>query len=410
VLPVGISFFTFEGIAYAIDVYRRDLGACRSLLDFGLFIAFFPHLIAGPIIRPVNFFPQVGKAFALTDEDARWGLREILKGLFKKIALSNYFAPLRDACSTTKVEWPGRAGVDRRASRSLQIYFDFSGYTDIARGCARLLGYRFPPTSRARTRDRHRRILAPLACFAVVVASRLSGPRSAAIAAAKLAHTSLDRNGPGGLWHGASWDFAVWGPPRRASDRASSLAARVVSHRVEHDRSPGPSPLWVAMTFVLVTLGWFPSARGFRDARDSCSRFCNARHHSGRSTPGDHRDSAVNPRVLPDRPRPAFQDWLVERARFHIAVAASVVAVLALKIFGRIGAIPFVYFQFKAPITVQRAERTSAPLAALPTTRFRFVATGWFRSKHSGSRSATGPARNRSRRCWQWLAPAYSNS
>ncbi len=145
VLPVGISFFTFEGIAYAVDVYRRDLAARRSALDFALFISFFPHLIAGPIIRPVNFFPQTGSALLLDSSDARWGLREILKGLFKKMALSNFFAPLADAYFHNMpfegLDVPALIGV---FAFSMQIYFDFSGYTDIARGCARLLGYRFP--------------------------------------------------------------------------------------------------------------------------------------------------------------------------------------------------------------------------------------------------------------------------
>ena len=117
----------------------------RSPLDFAVFISFFPHLIAGPIIRPHDFFPQLHQRSEPTDEDRRWGLREILKGLLKKVAIADFFALFADAyfkgTPYDGAPVPALAGVFAFA---MQIYFDFSGYTDIARGCARLLGYRFP--------------------------------------------------------------------------------------------------------------------------------------------------------------------------------------------------------------------------------------------------------------------------
>ncbi|HEX6832181.1 MAG TPA: MBOAT family protein, partial [Rudaea sp.] len=264
VLPVGISFFTFEGIAYAIDIYRRDLPARRSLLDFALFISFFPHLIAGPIIRPVNFFPQTGRALALTPEDARWGLREILKGLFKKIVLSNFYAPIADAYFHA-TPWEGSAvpawiGV---LAFSMQIYFDFSGYTDIARGCARLLGFRFPPNFErpylaTDIADFWRRWHISLSSWLRdYLYIPLGGNRRGEV---RTSANLLIVMGLGGLWHGASWNFAVWGLYHgvllvvhrywRRAIAGSALEARV--------DAPMLRPFWTALTFVLVTLGWIP--------------------------------------------------------------------------------------------------------------------------------------------------------
>jgi alginate O-acetyltransferase complex protein AlgI len=215
ILPVGISFFTFEGIAYAVDVYRRQLRAVRDPVDFSLFIAFFPHLVAGPIIRPTDFFPQLAQRPPLTSEDSRWGMREILKGLIKKVAFANYFAPIADAWfgggQYHGMAVPAWVGV---FAFSLQIYFDFSGYTDIARGCARLLGYRFPPNFErpylsANITEFWRRWHISLSfwlrdyLYISLGGNRVSMPRTYV--------NLLIVMGLGGLWHGASWNFAIWG-------------------------------------------------------------------------------------------------------------------------------------------------------------------------------------------------------
>src|SRR5438445_10162295 len=355
VLPVGISFFTFEGIAYAVDVYRRDLRAQRSVLDFALFVSFFPHLIAGPIIRPVHFFPQVGKALALSDEDARWGLREILKGLFKKIALSNFYAPIADAyfhhTQWSGTDVPAWVGV---LAFSLQIYFDFSGYTDIARGCARLLGYRFPsnferPYLSADIAEFWRR-------WHISLSSWLRDYLYIPLGGNRRGEARTNLNCPilmalGDLWHGASWNFAVWGlyhgvllvlhrQWRRAIERAG------LTPSIDH---AALRPLWVALTFVLVTLGWIP----FR-APDFATTWTTL--HAILAVP-DLQLVAAHPAIigvplaglafcLYDRDR-RWQGWLTLRAGFASATCAGVVAILALEIFGNIDAqIPFVYFQF----------------------------------------------------------------
>jgi alginate O-acetyltransferase complex protein AlgI len=355
VLPVGISFFTFEGIAYAVDVYRRDLPARRNLVDFALFVAFFPHLIAGPIIRPVNFFPQVGQPLRLSGEDARWGLREILKGLFKKIALSNFYAPIADAYFHA-APWNG-SGVPAwigLLAFSMQIYFDFSGYTDIARGCARLLGFRFPsnferPYLASDIAEFWRRWHISLSSWLRdYLYIPLGGNRHGE---ARTCINLLIVMGLGGLWHGASWNFAAWGLFHgsllvihrywRKVVVAAGIAGRV--------DAPAWRPFWIALTFACVTIGWVP----FR-APDFASTWQTLRALAAFP---DIALALAHPAIVAipllalafcaaDRGR-RLQDRLVERASFGAAVGAGVAALLALEIFGQIDAqIPFVYFQF----------------------------------------------------------------
>jgi alginate O-acetyltransferase complex protein AlgI len=355
ILPVGISFFTFEGIAYAVDVYRRDLPARRSALDFALFVSFFPHLIAGPIIRPTNFFPQVGLPLALSDEDARWGLREILKGLLKKIALSNFYAPIADAyfhaTPWSGMSVPAWVGV---LAFTMQIYFDFSGYTDIARGCARLLGFKFPsnferPYLSADISDFWRRWHISLSSWLRdYLYIPLGGNRDGE---ARTCTNLLIVMGLGGLWHGASWNFAVWGLYHgtllvvhrqwRKLVNGTRIAA-TVDHATLR-------PLWIALTFLFVALGWVP----FR-APDFTTTWATLR--ALMHVP-DMQLVLAHPAILAipvlalifcglDRER-RFQNWLTERAGFAVAVTAGVVAVIALELFGQVDAqIPFVYFQF----------------------------------------------------------------
>lgn len=355
VLPVGISFFTFEGIAYATDVYRRKLVAVRDPVDFSLFIAFFPHLVAGPIIRPTDFFPQLAQRANLTSVDSRWGMREILKGLIKKVALANYFAPIADA-------WFGAGQYQGHAvpawagvlAFSMQIYFDFSGYTDIARGCARLLGYRFPPNFErpylsADITDFWRRWHISLSFWLRdYLYISLGGNR---ISASRTYINLLITMGLGGLWHGASWNFVLWGLYHGVLLIGHRVWRRVVSGTgmmavVDH---AALQPMWILVTFVLVTLGWVP----FRAEDFSATLATFSALAAWPDT-----DFAVRvwgvwliPLItlawcLLDRDR-RIQDWLVERAALPVVAATAAASMLLLEVFARIDTqVPFVYFQF----------------------------------------------------------------
>jgi alginate O-acetyltransferase complex protein AlgI len=355
VLPVGVSFFTFEGIAYATDVYRRHLPAVRSKTDFALFISFFPHLVAGPIIRPTDFFPQLAQRAALTSEDSRWGMREILKGLIKKVAFANYFAPMADAWfSGAQYQGgavPAWAGV---LAFSFQIYFDFSGYTDIARGCARLLGYKFPPNFErpylsADITDFWRRWHISLSFWLRdYLYISLGGNR---VGVARTYVNLMIVMGLGGLWHGASWNFAIWGLYhgllliahrlwRRLVEGAG--LAPLVDHRALH-------PLWVLCTFTLVTLGWVPfRAEDFAATRATFSALATWPDLAFAAT---HTGLWLIPLAtllfcVVDRGR-RVQDWLVREASLPLAAVSGAVALFFLEIFAQIDTqVPFVYFQF----------------------------------------------------------------
>jgi alginate O-acetyltransferase complex protein AlgI len=355
ILPVGVSFFTFEGIAYCVDVYRRDLKAVRDPVDFALFISFFPHLVAGPIIRPADFFPQLAARAPLTEEDTRWGLREILKGLIKKVVLADYLAPIADAYFSISAYHgsmvPAWAGV---LAFSLQIYFDFSGYTDIARGCARLLGYRFPPNFErpylsASIGEFWRRWHISLSFWLRdYLYIPLGGNRSGL---ARACVNMMIVMALGGLWHGASWNFVIWG---------IFHGSLLVIHRLWRRAIDGSSvatladlpllkPFWIALTFLVVTIGWVPfRAPDFASTMQTLGELAQwpdlgfALLHP--ALPGIAIGALLF--CLADSRR-RVQDQLTLRAAWPTAAAAIAMCIVALQLFAQVDtSIPFVYFQF----------------------------------------------------------------
>lgn len=142
-LPVGISFYTFQTISYSIDVYRRQLVPVRNVLDFGFYVSFFPQLVAGPIVRASEFIPQIYKDFKISREEFGFALWMILKGLVKKIFIGDYIAVnFIDRIFGNHLSFTGFENLMGLYGYSLQVYCDFSGYTDIAIGVALLMGFR----------------------------------------------------------------------------------------------------------------------------------------------------------------------------------------------------------------------------------------------------------------------------
>jgi D-alanyl-lipoteichoic acid acyltransferase DltB (MBOAT superfamily) len=144
-LPVGISFFTFESMSYVIDVYRRDIEPHPSYLEYLCFVAFFPHLVAGPIVRPRDLLPQLANPARFMPEQGSEGLFLIAIGLLKKVAIGDYLAlNLVDRVFDSPFYYSSLECYAAIVGYAVQIYCDFSGYTDIAIGSALLLGIRFP--------------------------------------------------------------------------------------------------------------------------------------------------------------------------------------------------------------------------------------------------------------------------
>jgi len=227
-LPVGISFYTFQTLGYALDVYHRRLAPSRSLPDFALFVAFFPQLVAGPIERAARLLPQVAAPRRVTRRHVETGLALLVVGYFRKVAIADTLAPFVERAFAAPVGAPGASLLAGAYAFSLQIYGDFAGYSDIARGVARLLGFELMENFRAPYLSRSpaefwRRwhvslsnwirdyVFTPLLARALVLAARLragSERRELALAYALAVVPTLALVG---LWHGARWTFVAWG-------------------------------------------------------------------------------------------------------------------------------------------------------------------------------------------------------
>ncbi len=141
-LPVGVSFFTFQSISYGVDIYRKEIEPVRNFFEYTFFVTFFPQLVAGPIVRARDFIPQIRQRYILSDSDFSWAIIQVVKGLIKKIVLADYIAiHFIDHVADSPESYPGFVSVLAMWGYSLQIYGDFSGYTDIAIGLSKLMGF-----------------------------------------------------------------------------------------------------------------------------------------------------------------------------------------------------------------------------------------------------------------------------
>lgn len=214
-LPVGISFYTFQNISYLVDVYRRQVAAVNNILDFGFYTSFFPQLVAGPIIRANQFIPQLYKPFFLSRRQFGIAVFWILNGLLKKIILSDYLAVnFVDRVFNNPTMYTGFENLMALFTYSLQVYADFSGYTDIAIGVAMLMGFYLPVNFNSPYKAKnpgefwkrwHISLSNWLKDYLYIP---LGGNRKGKVRTQiNLMTTML----VGGLWHGASWNFVIWG-------------------------------------------------------------------------------------------------------------------------------------------------------------------------------------------------------
>ncbi len=213
-LPVGISFYTFQSMSYTIDVYRRKTGTARDFVDFALFVSFFPQLVAGPIVRAVDFLPQLSENTPRRPEEIRLGLKLFFVGLFKKLVLADNLARVVDQVHANPDAFSsGDLWVSAYAF-AFQIYFDFSGYSEMAIGLAQILGYRFPdnfrrPYCAVNMSDFWRRWHISLSTWLRdYLYIPLGGSRNGR---SKTLRNLMITMVLGGLWHGANWTFIVWG-------------------------------------------------------------------------------------------------------------------------------------------------------------------------------------------------------
>jgi alginate O-acetyltransferase complex protein AlgI len=253
VLPLGISFYTFQSLSYTIDVYRDRRAVSGSALDFALYVSFFPQLVAGPIIRSREFLPQLAENRTPSSAELLSGFDQIARGFAKKILCADVLATYVDVVYAA----PGSFGALNHwlaiYAYAFQIYFDFSGYTDIAIGVARTLGFKIPPNFRLPYLARgpsdfwnrwHISLSTWLRDYLYI---SLGGSRTTrGRTYFNLAITML----LGGLWHGAAWGFVCWG---------AFHGAWLVIHRVLFRERRGfriPAMVSILLTFHGVCAGW----------------------------------------------------------------------------------------------------------------------------------------------------------
>jgi alginate O-acetyltransferase complex protein AlgI len=354
ILPVGVSFYTFASLSYTIDVYWGKMKAVRSLIDYALFIAFFPHLIAGPIIRARQFISQIQYWRRPAAIVVQSGIILVLSGLLKKLVFADRFAVVSDTYFNNPTAHPGwLAAWSGCLAFFMQVFFDFSGYTDIARGCAKLLGFEFPlnfarPFLARNPPDLWQRWHMTLSSW---VRDYLFMPLSRG----RKGRFVLYRNLVlvmvlVGLWHGANWTFVVWGAYHgilligyRLFDRATTgtAIAGVMKQRYFVPFSVG----LMFASFVLSAAFFRP--RTLQTSGYVLSALFGFQHVTGEFllTTGTIVLIFISLFLAAAQERTQFIDRLaLQPAR--IQIPAYVCAFLALELFSVTGQIPFVYFQF----------------------------------------------------------------
>jgi len=218
IVPLGISFITFEGLSYLIDMHRGAAKPAGSWLDFALFMGFFPRVVSGPIVRAAQFLPQMQTGIVLNRQNMLDGFQKILTGCLKKLVVADSLAMMTNILFTSPSVFSSQTVWISVLAYSIEIYFDFSGYTDIAVGIAKILGitlpenFNLPYTSQSVTEFWRRWHMTLSAWFRDYVFYPLERNRSRKALPAVFQHlNTMAVFLLTGLWHGASWNFVLWG-------------------------------------------------------------------------------------------------------------------------------------------------------------------------------------------------------
>lgn len=252
ILPVGISFYTFQALSYVIDVHRGKIPVEPDFVKLALYISFFPQLVAGPIVRASDFLPQLYEDRQITAANLKSGIQIMAFGLFKKIVLADHLSVFVDDVYGKPAAFHWATLLLAAVSYSIQIYFDFSGYSDMAIGCAKCLGYDFnrnfnlPYISQSATEFWRRWHISLSTWLKEYLYIPLGGNRKGKTRQyINLMLTML----LGGLWHGAKWTFVFWGG-------INGLALCADKLRHEKQQNGVVRTIKVVVTFFFITFTW----------------------------------------------------------------------------------------------------------------------------------------------------------
>ncbi len=342
-LPVGLSFFTFQAISYIVDV-RRGICERATTIDLAIYLSFFPHLVAGPIVRAREFLPQLRTPRDPRDVAVGAGVLLIIVGLVKKVVIADFLA--RNAVDPVFAVPEAYGAPDAWTallSYAVQIYCDFSGYTDIAIGLALLMGFVFPqnfdrPYRSLSVREFWRRWHMTLSRFLrdfiyIPLGGSREGP---ARTVRNLMITML----LGGLWHGAAWGFVIWG--------ALHGAALSLEHfRRGRARLLPPVVAWTA-TFLFVSLAWIPFRAPTLDMAWAFARRLATPGPATLMTPGIAIAvvGVLALQLAPGRPLDAMRERLVALPAAALGTALAITIVLVAAAVPGNSVPPFIYFQF----------------------------------------------------------------
>jgi D-alanyl-lipoteichoic acid acyltransferase DltB (MBOAT superfamily) len=369
-LPPGISFYTFQAVAYIVDVYDRRLKPADSLLDYALFISLFPHLIAGPIQRPDHLLPQVQQERAFVPSEHLHGVMLILSGLFRKCVIADNCALLADAAFSGKLGPPSLPvlliGIYAFA---WQIYGDFSGYSQIARGSAKLMGFDFminfrQPYLATSLQEFWRRWHISLSSWLRdYLYIRLGGNRGGELKTQRnLFLTMLI----GGFWHGAAWTYVIWGALHGLGLMLGRLLRGGDASAGAASRSPAPLalgllpaiPAWLARAartwaariavFHIVCLAWvFFRAPSVGAAFDMLSGATVLAWRPEHATALLYLAVFAIPMLLLDLSNEKRdEEYPFEKGGFPWQVATAACLVAGVMLFAGVATNAFIYFQF----------------------------------------------------------------
>ncbi len=354
VLPVGVSFFTFISMTYTNETYRRKIQSCQSPRDYLLFVAFFPQLLAGPINRAIDLLPQFNKRIRAAAFDFECGLAQFALGAVKKLVISDRIAPHVDLIFGAPGNYDGFTLLQGLLGYAIQIYCDFSGYSDMAIGCARMMGFKFMenfkmPYSAVNITEFWRRWHISLSTwFRDYLYIPLGGNRKgSARTYINLLLTMLLC----GLWHGASWNFVLWGGIHGVS-LAIHRAWVAWNPLAPLKNNSGFQFVWTLvsrlMTLSVVLVGWlFFRAQSWADAGTYLSRLL-VWNHDGTRLISPFILSALVVLLLVHLIWPKDFDWVQEIPQRSIPARIVNYTTLGLLIacLGATDSSPFIYFQF----------------------------------------------------------------